>query len=61
MVREPPGSDPEVPRGPQKRKKRKNFFTENPDLPDPDPDFRINAAAMRSGGRGLPVAKISDL
>ena len=56
-----PGGDPEVPRGPQKRKKAKKKFPEKPDFPDPDPDFRINAAAMRLGGRGLPAAKISDL
>ena len=50
MVPDHPGGDPEVPRGRRsQKKKRKKKFPEKPDLPDPDPDFRISAHAVAIG------------
>ena len=56
----PSGVNLEVPRGPLKQKKRKKF-PEKPDFPDPDEPDPDVVLRERSGPKGLPVAKISDL
>ena len=57
MVPVHPGGDPEV-QEVHRSKKSEKKIPEKLDFPDPDPEVVLRG---RLGGRGLPVAKISDL
>ena len=57
----PSGGWPWGPKRSIEAKKAKKKFPEKPDFPDPDEQDPDVVLRERWGGRGLPVAKISDL